>query len=157
MSNYLSIKNHVHISSTDGNIRDWLLLNCAFIISDITQSIVLQFCKPSKKTTFSVFLSCFLVKLSKFQFLKLNISRTALPILMILVLFCRIFERPFRWNQVILALQFFFKTLSERNKRLPMNNKSLAPKLTYLRKLSAPWQLAQTSLKGKFTWKTCWF
>ena len=48
------------------------------------------FCKTSKKTTFSVFLSLFLVKLSKSQSLKLNISRTAWPVLMILVSFCRI-------------------------------------------------------------------
>ena len=47
-------------------------------------------CKTSKKTTFSVFLSFFLVKLSKSQSLKLNISRTARPILMILVSICRI-------------------------------------------------------------------
>ena len=75
-------------SSTNGNIRDWLLLNCVSIISDVTQSIVLQFCKTFKKTTFSVFLSFFVIKLSKS--LKLNISRTAWPILMILVSFCRI-------------------------------------------------------------------
>ena len=43
VSNYASIIFHVRISSTDGNIRDWLLLNCAFIISDVAQSIVLQF------------------------------------------------------------------------------------------------------------------
>ena len=49
-----------------------------------------RFCKTSKKTTFSVFLSFFLVKLPKSQSLQLNISRTALPILMILVSFCRI-------------------------------------------------------------------
>ena len=49
-----------------------------------------RFCKTSKKTTFSVFLSFFLVKLPKSQSLKLNISRTAQPILMILVSFCRI-------------------------------------------------------------------
>ena len=49
-----------------------------------------RFCKTSKKTTFSVFLSFFVVKLSKSQSLQLNISRTALPILMILVSFCRI-------------------------------------------------------------------
>ena len=47
-------------------------------------------CKTSKKTTFSVFLSFFLVKLSKSQSLKLNISITAWPILMILVSICRI-------------------------------------------------------------------
>ena len=49
-----------------------------------------SFCKTSKKTTFSVFLSFFLVKLSKSEFLKLNISRMAWPILIILVSFCRI-------------------------------------------------------------------
>ena len=49
-----------------------------------------RFCKTSKKTTFSVFLSFFLVKLPKSQSLQLNISRTAWPILMILVSFCRI-------------------------------------------------------------------
>ena len=49
-----------------------------------------RFCKNSKKTTFSVFLSFFLVKSPKSQSLKLNISRTAWPMLMILVSFCRI-------------------------------------------------------------------
>ena len=49
-----------------------------------------RFSKTSKKKTFSVFLSFFLVKSPKFQSLKLNISRTAWPILMILVSFCRI-------------------------------------------------------------------
>ena len=49
-----------------------------------------RFYKTSKKTTFSGFLSFFLVKLPKSQSLKLNISRTAQPILMILVSFCRI-------------------------------------------------------------------
>ena len=49
-----------------------------------------RFCKTSKKTTFSFFLSFFLVKSPKSQSLKLNISRTAWPILMTLVSFCRI-------------------------------------------------------------------
>ena len=49
-----------------------------------------RFCKTSKKTTFSVFLSFFLVKSPKSQSLKLNILRTAWPIFMILVSFCRI-------------------------------------------------------------------
>ena len=43
VSNFSSLNFHARISYTDGNIRDWLLLNCAFIISDVTQSIVLQF------------------------------------------------------------------------------------------------------------------
>ena len=90
LPNYSPIKFHARISSTDGNIRDWFLLNSAFINSDVTQSIVLHFCKTSEKTTFSGFLSFFRVKLSKSQSLKLNISTTAWPILMILVSFCRI-------------------------------------------------------------------
>ena len=49
-----------------------------------------RFCKTSKKTTFSVFLSFFLVKSPTSQSSKLNISRMAWPILMILVSFCRI-------------------------------------------------------------------
>ena len=116
VSNYSSIKFHVRISSTDGNIRDCLLLNCAFIISDVTQSIVLQFCKTSENDIFS------LVKLSKSQFLKLNISRTAWPILTILVSFCRILnglsdEINFFWRcnsplkcQKMLVMSHFDKT-----------------------------------------------
>ena len=54
MSNYSSIKFCVHVGSTDGNIRDCLLLNCRFIISDVTQSIVLQIVlKPVKNNIFS--------------------------------------------------------------------------------------------------------
>ena len=89
MSNYSSIKLYLRIRSTDGNIRDCLLLTCAFIISDVTQSCS-SVCANPLKTTFSVFRSFFLVKLSKSRSLKLNISRTAWPILMILVSFCRI-------------------------------------------------------------------
>ena len=90
MSNLSSIKFYVRISSTDRNIRQWLLLNGAFIISDVTNLLFFRFCQTSKKSTFSVFLSFFLVKLPKSQSLKLNISRTAQPILTILVSFCRI-------------------------------------------------------------------
>ena len=46
--NYSSIKFYVRIRSTNGNIRNYLLFNCAFIISDVTQSIVL-YCKKSLK------------------------------------------------------------------------------------------------------------
>ena len=83
MSDCSSIKFCLRIRSTDGNIRDCLLLICAFIISDVTQSVVLQFVK-NNIFGFSV------VKLSKSRSLKLNISRTAWPILMILVSFGRI-------------------------------------------------------------------
>ena len=80
----------VPIRCTDENIQDCLLLNCAFIISDITQSIVSQFMQNFKKTTFSVFLSFILVELSKFLSLKLNVSRMTLADFEILISFCRI-------------------------------------------------------------------
>ena len=66
---------------------------CCYVhLSFLTSHSLLFFslCKTSYKTTSSVFLSFFLVKLSKFRSFKLNISRTAWPILMILVSFCKI-------------------------------------------------------------------
>ena len=53
-------------------------------------SVFTKFLK--KKQRFRFFCRFFLVKLSKSQSLKLNISRTAWPILMILVSFCRILD-----------------------------------------------------------------
>ena len=90
MSNYSSIKIWVRIRSTNGDILDCLFFNCAVIICGVTKSMLFSFCKISKKTTFSFFQSFFLGKLSKSRFLKLNISRTALRILTILVSFCGI-------------------------------------------------------------------
>ena len=69
--------------------------------------LLFSFCKTSKnKFRFSV---VFFGKLFKSRSLKLNISRTAWRILTILVSFLQDFERPFRWDQLILALQFSFK------------------------------------------------
>ena len=70
MSNYSSIKFYLHIRSTDGNIRDCLLLICAFIISDVTQSIVLQFVENFLKNNifgFSVVFSRKIVQISIFK------------------------------------------------------------------------------------------
>ena len=86
----------VPIRSTDENIQDCLLLNCAFIISDVTQSIVSQFMQNFKKTTFSVFLSFILVELSKFLSLNLNVSRTTLADFDDFDLILQDFGRPFR-------------------------------------------------------------
>ena len=94
VSNCTSIKFLVRIRSTDGNIRDWLLLHLSFLTSH--NRLFISLCKTSKKTTFSVFLSFFLVKLSKSRLRfhvktsKLNISSTPWPILMTLVSSCRI-------------------------------------------------------------------
>ena len=90
MSNYSFIKFHAHVSSTDGNIRDWLLLNCAFIISDITQCIVLQFLQNFLKNNmfgFSVVLSRKIVQFSIFE---VEYLENGLADLVILVSFCRI-------------------------------------------------------------------
>ena len=85
VSKFSSIKFHVRISLTDGNIRHWLLLNCAFIIADVTIIYCFSgFAKLLKNNIFG-FLPFFLIKLPKSHSLKLNISRTAWPILMILV------------------------------------------------------------------------
>ena len=40
VSDYSSVKFYIRIRSTDGNIRECLLLNCALIISNVTQSVV---------------------------------------------------------------------------------------------------------------------
>ena len=65
-----------------------------YLFFNVTQSIhtiycSLVFAKPLKNNIFG-FSVIFLVKLSKSRLLKLNISRTAWPILMILVSFCSI-------------------------------------------------------------------
>ena len=70
-----------------------VILNCAFIISDVTQSIVLQFLQNFLKKRIFLVLPFFLVKLSKSQFSCLILQD---------------FERPLRWNQLVLALQFSF-------------------------------------------------
>ena len=88
VSNFSSIKFHVRISPTDGNIRHWLLLNCAFIIADVTIIYCFSgFAKLLKNNIFGFSVVFFLVKLPKSHSLKLNSSRTAWPILMILVSF----------------------------------------------------------------------
>ena len=88
MSNYSSIKFYVHIRSIEGNIQDYLLLNCAFIVSDVIQSIVLQFAKSS----------IFKVKYLKNTFANYDDFGLIL----------QDFEQPFRCNQLALALQFSF-------------------------------------------------
>ena len=65
MSNYSPIKFYVRIRSRNGNILDCLSFNCAFSISDVTQSIVFQFVENLLKKHFFGFLSFFLGKLSK--------------------------------------------------------------------------------------------
>ena len=111
MSNYSSIKFCVCIGSIDGNIRACLLLNCAFIISDVTQPIVLHFVQNLQKTTFSVFLSFFLVKLSKILIFKVEYLENSLADFNDFGLILQNFEGSFRWNQLVLVLLFSFKNI----------------------------------------------
>ena len=97
MSNYSSIKFHVCISSTDGNIRDWLLLNCAFIISNVTQSIVLQFLQNFlKKATFSVFSVVISRKIVLISIFKVEYLENGLADFDDFGLILEDFERPLR-------------------------------------------------------------
>ena len=109
MSNYSSVKFHVRISSTDGNIRDWLLLNCAFIISDVTQSIVLQFLQNFLKNIF-VFSVVFSRKIVQISIFKVEYFENGLADFNDFGLILQDFERPFRSNQLVLALQFSFSS-----------------------------------------------
>ena len=97
VSNFSSIKFHVRISPTDGNIRHWLLLNCAFIIADVTIIYCfLRFCKTSKKTTFSVFLSFFSRKIAQISFCKVEYLENGLANFNDFGLILQDSEQPFR-------------------------------------------------------------
>ena len=96
VSNYTSIKCHVPIRYPDGNIPDCLLLNCAFIISDVTQSIVLQFVQNFYKTTFSVFQSFFSRKIVQISIFKVEYLENGLADFNEFGLILQAFERSFR-------------------------------------------------------------
>ena len=96
MSNYSSIKFHVCISSIDGNIRDWLLLNCAFIISDVTQSIVLQFLQNFLKNNIFGFSVVFSRKILQISIFKVDYLENGLADINDFGIILQDFERPFR-------------------------------------------------------------
>ena len=72
VSNFSSIKFHVRISPTDGNIRHWLLLNCAFIIADVT--IIYCFSGFAKLLKYNIFgfSVVFSRKIAQISFLKVE-------------------------------------------------------------------------------------
>ena len=96
MSNHLSIKFHVHISSTDGNIRDWSLFNCALIISDITQFIVLQFLENFSKNNIFGFSIIFSRKIVQISIFKVEYLKNGLADFNDFGLILQDFERSFR-------------------------------------------------------------
>ena len=70
------------------------MLNRAFIISDVTRSIVLQFCQTSKKT-FSVFLSFFSRKIVQISIFKVGYLENGLVDFNDFGLILQDFGRPF--------------------------------------------------------------
>ena len=96
MSNYSSIKFYVRTSSTDGNIRDWLLLNCAFIISDVTESIVLQFLQNFQKNNIFGFSVVFSRKIVQISIFKVEYLENGLADFNDFGLILQDFERPFK-------------------------------------------------------------
>ena len=67
-----------------------------------------RFCKTSKKTTFSVFLSFFSRKIAQISIFKVEYLENGAADFNDFSLILQDFERPFRWNQLVLALQFSF-------------------------------------------------
>ena len=96
MSNYSSIKFYLHIRSTDGNIRDCLLLICGFIISDVTQSIVLQFSAKSLKNNIFGFSVVFSRKIVQISIFKVEYLENGLADFDDFGLILQDFERPWR-------------------------------------------------------------
>ena len=96
VSNYSSTEFYLCIRSTDGNIRYCLLLICAFIISDVTQSIVLRVCAKRLKNhifDFSVFFSRKIVQISIFEVEYLGNSLADFNYFGLIL---QDFERPFK-------------------------------------------------------------
>ena len=94
VSNYSSIKFYLRIRSTDGNIRDCLLLICAFIISDVTQSIVLQFVQKPLKNNIFDFSVVFFRKIVQISIFKAEYLENVLADLNDFGLILQDFERP---------------------------------------------------------------
>ena len=96
VSNFSSIKFHVRISPTDGNIRHWLLLNCAFIIADVTIIYCFSgFAKLLKKQHFRFFCR-FSRKIAQISFIKVEYLENGLADFNDFGLILQDSEQPFR-------------------------------------------------------------
>ena len=88
------------------------IVELSFIISDVTQSFVVQFVQNLQNNNifgFSVFFSPKIVQISIF---KVEYLENGLADFKDFALILQDFERPFRWNELVLALQFSFKELA---------------------------------------------
>ena len=96
VSNFSSIKFYVHISPTDGNIRHWLLLNCAFIIADVTIIYCFSgFAKLLKNNIFS-FSVVFSRKIAQISLFKVKYLENGLADFNDFGLILQDSEQPFR-------------------------------------------------------------
>ena len=96
VSNFSSIKFHVRISPTDGNIRHWLLLNCAFIIADVTIiSCFSGFAKLLRKQHFR-FSAVLSRKIAQISFFKVEYLENGLADFNDFGLILQDSEQPFR-------------------------------------------------------------
>ena len=96
VSNFSSIKFHVRITPTDGNIRHWLLLNCAFIIADVTIIYCFSgFAKLLKNNIFSLSVG-FSRKIAQISFFKVEYLENGLADFNNFGLILQDSEQPFR-------------------------------------------------------------
>ena len=109
MPYHSSIKFYLRIRSTDGNIKDCLLLICAFIISDVTQCIALQFVQNLSKNNIFGFSVVFSRKIVQTSIFEVEYLENGLAAFNDFGLILQDFEQHFKWYQLVLALQFSFK------------------------------------------------
>ena len=102
------MKFYLLLRSTNGYIRDCLLLICAFIITDVTQSIVLLFVQNLQKNNIFSFSVVFSRKIAQISIFKVEYLENGLADFNDYGVILQDFERPFKWNQLVLALQFSF-------------------------------------------------
>ena len=97
VSNFSSIKFHVRISHTDGNIRNWLLLNCAFIIADVTIIYCFSgFAKLLKNNIFGFSVVFFSRKIAQISLFKVEYLENGLANFNDFGLILQDSEQPFR-------------------------------------------------------------
>ena len=84
------------LRSTDGNIRDCLLLICAFVVTDVTQSIVLLFVQNLQKNNIFGFSVVFSRKIVQISIFKVEYLENGLADFNDYGLILQDFERPFK-------------------------------------------------------------
>ena len=114
-----------------------------------------RFCKTSKKTTFSVFLPFFSRKIAQISIFKVEYLENGVADFNDFGLILQDFERPFGWNQLVLALHFSFKRVISQRSNLPPPLISFAC-LPYdsLKQTSTSLPFIKKSLRLPLKWKS---